>query len=93
VHYLASPAANYVRAAVETVIDIHKEDLPGDVLVFLTGRSNINGRAAWLSVIRRLIRVQAVVVVQVLLLLLAHSSTVPNPLCNIVVTQLAVDLH
>jgi hypothetical protein len=41
VHYLASPAANYVRAAVETVIDIHKEDLPGDVLVFLTGRSTL----------------------------------------------------
>ena len=29
--------ADYVRAAVETAIKIHEEDLPGDILIFLTG--------------------------------------------------------
>jgi hypothetical protein len=28
-----------VQAAVECVVDIHREDVPGDVLVFLTGRA------------------------------------------------------
>jgi ATP-dependent RNA helicase DDX35 len=37
VHYLLQPCADYVQAAVETVVDIHREDVPGDVLVFLTG--------------------------------------------------------
>lgn len=36
-HYLLQPCADYVQAAVETVVDIHREDVPGDVLVFLTG--------------------------------------------------------
>ena len=29
--------ADYVRAAVETAVRIHEEDLPGDILIFLTG--------------------------------------------------------
>jgi len=29
--------ADYVRAAVETAVQIHEEDLPGDILIFLTG--------------------------------------------------------
>lgn len=37
VHYLLQPCADYVQTAVETVVDIHREDVPGDVLVFLTG--------------------------------------------------------
>jgi hypothetical protein len=37
VHYLLQPCADYVQAAVEAVVDIHREDVPGDVLVFLTG--------------------------------------------------------
>jgi len=38
VHYLQEPAADYVRAAVSAAVDIHKVDLPGDILVFLTGQ-------------------------------------------------------
>ena len=29
--------ADYVRAAVEAAVKIHEEDLPGDILIFLTG--------------------------------------------------------
>ena len=29
--------ADYVRGAVETAVRIHEEDLPGDILIFLTG--------------------------------------------------------
>jgi hypothetical protein len=59
VHYLLQPCADYVQAAVETVVDIHREDVPGDVLVFLTGDHTISlvgfwregegGGPAWLS--------------------------------------------
>lgn len=38
VHYLSQPCANYVTAAVTAVMDIHRADEPGDVLVFLTGQ-------------------------------------------------------
>jgi hypothetical protein len=38
VHYLLEPCADYVKAAVNTVVDLHREDVPGDVLVFLTGQ-------------------------------------------------------
>lgn len=38
VHYLEEPCSDYVRASVQTVVDIQMEDLPGDVLVFLTGQ-------------------------------------------------------
>ena len=37
VHYAEAPVSDYVRAAVQTVQDIHKEGLPGDILIFLTG--------------------------------------------------------
>ncbi len=37
-HYLSEPCANYVHAAVAAAVDVHKADLPGDVLVFLTGQ-------------------------------------------------------
>ncbi len=37
-HYLERPCADYVRAAVQAAADIHREDIPGDILVFLTGR-------------------------------------------------------
>lgn len=37
VHYLERPCADYVRAAVQAAADIHREDTPGDILIFLTG--------------------------------------------------------
>ncbi|CAG9464413.1 unnamed protein product [Pedinophyceae sp. YPF-701] len=40
VHYLREPASDFVREAVETVLRIHREGTPGDVLVFLTGQED-----------------------------------------------------
>jgi ATP-dependent RNA helicase DDX35 len=38
VHYLLEQCSDYVKAAVNTVVELHREDVPGDVLVFLTGQ-------------------------------------------------------
>ncbi|KAH6608136.1 helicase [Trichoderma cornu-damae] len=40
--YLESPAEDYVEKAVGTVFDIHTQEGEGDVLVFLTGREEID---------------------------------------------------
>lgn len=40
--YLESPAEDYVEKAVATVFDIHKGEPEGDILVFLTGREEID---------------------------------------------------
>lgn len=39
--YLESPAENYVEKAVSTVFDVHAHEPKGDILVFLTGREEI----------------------------------------------------
>lgn len=40
--YTKNPEANYIQAAITTVLQIHtKQDLPGDILVFLTGQEEI----------------------------------------------------
>ena len=38
VHYLKDPAPDYIKAAVHYVTEFHCGSLPGDILVFLTGR-------------------------------------------------------
>ncbi|RDA87200.1 hypothetical protein CP532_2513 [Ophiocordyceps camponoti-leonardi (nom. inval.)] len=40
--YLQSPAENYVEKAVDTVLRIHAEESSGHILVFLTGREEID---------------------------------------------------
>ena len=40
--YLESPTENYVEKAVQTVFDIHTKEPDGDILVFLTGRDEID---------------------------------------------------
>ncbi|GMF81122.1 unnamed protein product [Aspergillus oryzae] len=40
--FLNSPAENYVERAVKTVFDIHLQEAEGDILVFLTGREEID---------------------------------------------------
>lgn len=40
--YLESPAEDYVERAVKTVFDIHTQEAEGDVLLFLTGREEID---------------------------------------------------
>lgn len=39
--YLDSPAENYVEKAISTVLEIHEKEPKGDILVFLTGRDEI----------------------------------------------------
>lgn len=39
--YLESPAEDYVEKAISTVFDIHARESKGDILVFLTGREEI----------------------------------------------------
>lgn len=40
--YLAEPTEDYVQRSVQTVMDIHAKEPEGDVLVFLTGREEID---------------------------------------------------
>jgi ATP-dependent RNA helicase DDX35 len=48
VHYLAEPSSDYVREAIEAVVKLHIEDLPGDILIFLTGQEECERAASWL---------------------------------------------
>uniref|UniRef100_A0A915Q4W7 RNA helicase n=1 Tax=Setaria digitata TaxID=48799 RepID=A0A915Q4W7_9BILA len=41
VYYTKNPVPDYIQKAVETVLDIHKNEQPGDVLVFLTGQDEV----------------------------------------------------
>lgn len=42
IHYTLQPEANYLHAAISTIFQIHtSQELPGDVLVFLTGQEEI----------------------------------------------------
>ncbi|KAF2261344.1 P-loop containing nucleoside triphosphate hydrolase protein [Lojkania enalia] len=41
IFYLAEPVPDYVERAVETVMDIHTNEPEGDILLFLTGREEI----------------------------------------------------
>ena len=41
VMYLEEPAESYVEKAVETVMNIHRSEADGDILLFLTGRDEI----------------------------------------------------
>ncbi|CAO3574497.1 unnamed protein product [Mortierella alpina] len=40
-HYLQEPCDNYVEKAIQTVFDIHTREPAGDILVFMTGREEI----------------------------------------------------
>ncbi|KAK5090711.1 hypothetical protein LTR05_000886 [Lithohypha guttulata] len=41
VQYFEAPVEDYVAKAAQVAIDIHKEEGPGDILIFLTGRDEI----------------------------------------------------
>ncbi|OMO89589.1 hypothetical protein COLO4_19679 [Corchorus olitorius] len=41
IHYTKAPEANYLDAAIITVLQIHVKEPPGDILVFLTGQEEI----------------------------------------------------
>ncbi|KAG0203719.1 hypothetical protein BGX33_008943 [Mortierella sp. NVP41] len=41
VHYLTEPTSDYVETTIQTVFDIHTKEPAGDILVFMTGREEI----------------------------------------------------
>lgn len=41
IYFSINPVADYLQASVQTVLDIHKHQPPGDILVFLTGQEEI----------------------------------------------------
>ena len=41
IHYLTTPCENYLTTAINTIFEIHASEPEGDILVFLTGRSEI----------------------------------------------------
>ncbi|KNG84056.1 putative ATP dependent RNA helicase [Aspergillus nomiae NRRL 13137] len=47
--FLESPAEDYVERAVKTVFDIHLQEVEGDILVFLTGREEIDSAVQLIS--------------------------------------------
>ncbi|KAF2395545.1 ATP dependent RNA helicase [Trichodelitschia bisporula] len=49
IHYLKEPAEDYVERAVKTVLDIHTKEPDGDILVFLTGREEIERTVALIT--------------------------------------------
>ncbi|TID31400.1 hypothetical protein CANINC_000029 [Pichia inconspicua] len=41
IYYTKTPELDYIEATIDTVIDVHTNNPPGDILVFLTGRDEI----------------------------------------------------
>lgn len=49
VHYSDEPVQDYLRSAVLTTMSIHKNEAPGDILVFLTGQDDVNAAVQMIS--------------------------------------------
>ena len=49
VFYVKQPVADYLMATVKTVLAIHREEGPGDVLAFLTGQEEVEKTVAELK--------------------------------------------
>ena len=48
-HYAEDPVSDYVQAAVTTAVAIHEQDLPGDILIFLTGQEECESAVSMLE--------------------------------------------
>ena len=46
IFYVKQPVADYLMATVKTVLAIHREEGPGDVLAFLTGQEEVEKTVA-----------------------------------------------
>ena len=46
IFYVKQPVANYMMSTVKTVLAIHREEGPGDVLAFLTGQEEVEKTVA-----------------------------------------------
>ncbi|KAI9334709.1 putative ATP-dependent RNA helicase DHX35 [Obelidium mucronatum] len=42
VQFLQTPCADYVNESVEVALHIHKQEAPGDILIFLTGKDEVD---------------------------------------------------
>lgn len=49
IHYTLEPVPDYIKASVETAIKIHENDVPGDILIFLTGQEEVEVAASMLK--------------------------------------------
>ncbi|CAG8695408.1 12228_t:CDS:10 [Funneliformis caledonium] len=49
IHYLEEPCQDYVESAIQTVFDIHVKEPPGDIIIFLTGRDEIDNTVGEIS--------------------------------------------
>ncbi|KAJ4828539.1 hypothetical protein Tsubulata_035963 [Turnera subulata] len=49
IYYVEEAVSDYVRAVVSTVLSIHDEEPPGDILVFLTGQDDIDAAVQLIS--------------------------------------------
>ena len=47
--YLEEPTEDYFTKAIDTAFAVHRDELPGDILIFLTGREEIERGIAMLS--------------------------------------------
>jgi ATP-dependent RNA helicase DDX35 len=52
VYYLKSPCDDYLMAGIETVLRLHKNEPPGDILFFLTGREEIDFAVSQLNEVK-----------------------------------------
>lgn len=49
IHYTLEPIPDYIKASVETAIKIHENDVPGNILIFLTGQEEVEVAASMLK--------------------------------------------
>lgn len=42
IYYLKDPCPDYVKACVETAVKVHQTELPGDIIIFLTGMDEVD---------------------------------------------------
>ena len=55
IFYVKQPVADYLMATVKTVLAIHREEGPGDVLAFLTGQEEVEKTVAELRYMCRIL--------------------------------------
>ncbi|CAD1478196.1 unnamed protein product, partial [Heterotrigona itama] len=56
IFYIKEPVANYVTSVVDTVLKIHENEEPGDILAFLTGLDEVDQAVSLLSEHAKLIK-------------------------------------
>ena len=49
IHYLQDPCTEYLKRSFDAIINIHRTEPPGDILVFLTGQDEIDELVQWLD--------------------------------------------